>query len=109
MCVRLLISAAFYVNVLFSWEQSMWAERSASGVERIDHISFRALRVFLKIPLRSLNTLSAARSIRSAPLAQYAQRRSLNTLSAARSIRSAPLAQYAQRRSLSPECSSVIC
>ncbi len=33
-----------------------------------DHISFRAESVFLKIPLRSLNTLSAARSAQNAPL-----------------------------------------
>ncbi len=33
-----------------------------------DHISFRAERVFLKIALRSLNTLSAARSAQNAPL-----------------------------------------
>ncbi len=36
-------------------------ERERSG-ERSDHISFRAESVFLKIALRSLNTLSAARS-----------------------------------------------
>ncbi len=32
------------------------------GAERSGHISFRAESAFLKIPLRSLNTLSAARS-----------------------------------------------
>ncbi len=35
--------------------QSMWAER-------IGHISFKAESAFLKIPLRSLNMLSTARS-----------------------------------------------
>ncbi len=36
--------------------------------ERSDHISFRAESVFLKIALRSLNTLSTARSAQNAPL-----------------------------------------
>ncbi len=41
-----------------------------SGVERerSDHISFRAESVFLKIALRSFNTLSAACSAQNAPL-----------------------------------------
>jgi len=42
-----------------------------SGVgseEHSDHVSFRAESVFLKIALRLLNTLSAARSAQNAPL-----------------------------------------
>ncbi len=42
--------------------------QSTQSGERSDHISFRAESVFLKIPLRSLNTLSAARSAQNAPL-----------------------------------------
>ncbi len=42
-----------------SKDQSMWAEWSG-------HISFRVESVFLEIPLRSLNTLSAARSAQNA-------------------------------------------
>ncbi len=42
--------------------------QSKRSGERSDHISFRAESVFLKIPLRSLYTLSAARSAQNAPL-----------------------------------------
>ncbi len=40
----------------------------ARGAGSSDHISFRAESAFLKIPLRSLNTLSAARSAQNTPL-----------------------------------------
>ncbi len=50
--------------------QGMWAEWSASGAgERSSgHIPFQCNSVFLNIALRSLNTLSAARSTQNAPL-----------------------------------------
>ncbi len=42
--------------------------QSTRSGERVDHISFRAESAFLKIAIRSLNTLSAARSAQNAPL-----------------------------------------
>ncbi len=42
--------------------------QSTRSGERSDHISFRAESIFLKTVLRSLKTLSAARSAQNAPL-----------------------------------------
>ncbi len=57
------IPASWIWSILKLWDMTRACERSG---EHSGHISFRAKNAFLKITLRSLNTLHAARSTQNA-------------------------------------------